>query len=128
MSRIEFERIAERNWVPLQLAGDTKPDWMANIPTEITPRVMASGCFIDPRIVECEGITYSGVIGGLDIFRCDHKDLEKGYPINKDHYIIVIDPQNENTLLVHGPFRDNEHWLRNLPNLPDNIEVLYPEE
>ena len=124
MSKAEFTKIAERKWVPMILIGDGRPEWMKNIPDDRVEYVLASGTFIDPRIVELNGITYSGVIGGMDIYRQDKNDLSKGYPINKDHYIIVLDPQENNALLVHGPLKDSEHWLRKSPSLPDDIVVI----
>jgi hypothetical protein len=128
MSRSEFEKIAERRWVAVLLIGDGRPDWMKSIPEDKLDMVLASGTFIDPRIVELKGVTYSGVVGGMDIYRQDVNDAEKGYPINKDHYIIVLDPNNDNALLVNGPLKDNEHWLAQSPNLPDDILVIESTE
>ena len=128
MSKSEFAKIAERQWVPLLLIGDGRPDWMKGIPEEKLDTVLISGAFIDPRIVEHDGVTYSGVVGGMDIYRQDKKDIEKGYPINKDHYIIVLDLKNDNALLVNGPLKDNEHWLEESPHLPDDIIVIESTE
>ncbi|MCZ7550954.1 MAG: hypothetical protein M5U11_17645 [Anaerolineales bacterium] len=128
MSKTEFAKIAERKWVPTLLIGDGRPNWMLGIPDEKLAMTLASGTFIDPRIVEHDGITYSGVVGGMDIYRHDTNDVSKGFPINKDHYIIVLDPANDNALLVNGPLKDNEHWLGNLPNLPENIIIIESTE
>ena len=124
MNKAEFAKVAERKWVAVLLIGDGRPDWMKGIPEEKLDKVLISGAFIDPRIVEHDGITYSGVVGGMDIYRQDANDIDKGYPINKDHYIIVLDPHNDNALLVNGPLKDNEHWLQESPNLPDDIVVI----
>lgn len=124
MRKAEFAKIAERQWVPVLLIGDGRPDWMKGIPEGKLETVLASGTFIDPRIVEHGGITYRCVVGGIDIYRQDAKDVEKGYPINKDHYIIVLDPKNDDALLVSGPLKDNEHWLEQSPSLPDEIVVI----
>lgn len=128
MNKAEFEKIAERQWVPVRLIGDGMPAWMRGIPAEKCPLVLASGTFIDSRIVEHDGITYSGVVGGMDIYRYDEKDVQRGYPINKDHYFIVLDPENDDALLVYGPLKDNEHWLGELPMLPDNITIIESSE
>ncbi len=124
MTTAEFAKVAERKWVPVLLIGDGRPDWMQGIPEEKLDMVLISGAFIDPRIVEHDGITYSGVVGGMDIYRQDINDIDKGYPINKDHYIIVLDPTNDNALLVNGPLKDYEHWLQESPNLPEDIVVI----
>lgn len=120
----EFIPIAERTWVPVVLVGDARPDWMKGIPEDRVELVLASGTFIDPRIVEANGVTYSGVVGGIDIYRSDEKDVDKGYPFNKDHYIIVRNPAQEEFLLVAGPIKDDAHWLDKLPELDPEIEVL----
>lgn len=128
MSKAEFAKIAERKWVAVLLIGDGRPDWMKGIPEDKLDKVLASGTFIDPRIVEHDGVTYSGVVGGMDIYRQDANDAEKGFPINKDHYIIVIDPTNDSALLVNGPLKDNEHWLEKSPNIPENITIIESTE
>lgn len=124
MPKFEFQKIADRQWVPVRLIGDGRPNWMKNIPADKTEYILASGTFIDPRIVELNGITYSGVIGGMDVYRHDENDVSKGYPINKDHYIIILDPKEDNALLVYGPLIDNEHWLEESPDVPDDIVVI----
>lgn len=129
MPRKEFNKIADRDWVPVMLIGDGKPSWMMGIPEDKVDFILASGAYLNPVIAELNGITYEDAIGGIDIYRYDQKDVAKGFPINKDHYILVVDPHEDNALLIHGPLRDNEHWLRQLPNLPGDIEVIeYSEE
>ena len=124
MVKKEFEQIAERQWIPVVFAGEGKPQWMRRIPKEKVELVLASGIFNDPRIIEESGVTYSGLVGGIDIYRYDQNDEERGYPINKDHYVIILDQDNDDALLVHGPLRDHEHWISRLPDLPEGIVVI----
>ena len=125
MTKNEMIAATERPWVPSVLIGDARPGWMARIPEEKLGLVLISGSFIDPRIVEANGITYSGVVGGMDIYRYDEKDVEKGYPFNKDHYIIFHDQESDDALMVTGPIKkENDHWFAELPELPSEIEVL----
>lgn len=124
MSKQEFANVAERQWVPVVLSGEGCPQWMRGIPKDIVGLVLASGIFNDPELIEKSGVTYSGLVGGIDIYRYDKKDEARGYPINKDHYVIILDQDNDDALLVHGPLRDNEHWISRLPNLPDGIVVI----
>ncbi len=42
--------------------------------------VLASGNFNDPRVIEEKGVTYSGIIGGFDIYRYDQNDEAQEYP------------------------------------------------
>lgn len=77
MSKAEFVNITERKWVPALLIGNGRPDWMSGIPEEKLAMVLASGTFIDPIIIEHDGITYSGVVGGMDIYRHDATAFSK---------------------------------------------------
>ena len=124
MSQQEFANVAERQWVPVVLSGECCPQWMRGIPKDIVGLVLASGIFNDPELIEESGVTYSGLVGGIDIYRYDKKDEARGYPINKDHYVIILDQDNDDALLVHGPLRDHEHWIYQLPNLPEGIVVI----
>ena len=125
MTKDEFIEVAERQWVPVKLVGDARPNWMRRIPEEKLELVLISGSFIDPRIIEANGITYSGVVGGMDVYRYDEKDVDKGYPFNKDHYIVFRDPENNDALLVAGPIKKPEdHWFSELPENKPNIEIL----
>ena len=124
MSKQEFATVAERQWVPVVLSGEGCPQWMRGIPKDIVGLVLASGIFNDPELIEESGVTYSGLVGGIDIYRYDKKDEARGYPINKDHYVIILDQENDDALLVHGPLRDHEHWISQLPDLPEGIVVI----
>lgn len=128
MSKQEFANVAERQWVPVVLSGESCPQWMRGIPKDIVGLVLASGIFNDPELIEESGVTYSGLVGGIDIYRYDKKDEARGYPINKDHYVIILDQENDDALLVHGPLRDHEHWISQLPDLPEGIVVIDSSE
>ncbi len=124
MTKDEFEQVANLKWVPAVLLGEGRPNWTRGIPKEKVRLVLASGTYNDPRVIEEYGKTLSGVVGGIDIFRYDSADVSEGYPINKDHYIIILDEDNNDALLVLGPYKDNEHWVSRLPDLPDSIVVI----
>jgi len=124
MDKKEFEQIAERQWIPIVLAGEGRPQWMRGIPKEMVGLVLASGIFNDPRVIEERGVTYSGLVGGIDIYRYNKNDDPLGYPTNKDHYVIILDQDNDDALLVHGPLRDHDHWISQLPDLPEGIIVI----
>jgi hypothetical protein len=128
MSKKEFDKVANRSWVPVMLSGEGRPNWIRGIPDDKVEFILASGTYIDPRLVELNGITYSGAVGGMDVYRYDENDVSIGYPINKDHYILVLDPKEDNALLVHGPLKDHEHWISQLPELPDGIEIIEDSE
>lgn len=124
MPKKEFDQVANRSWVPVMLSGEGRPNWIRGIPEDKVGFILASGTYIDPRILEMNGITYSGAVGGMDVYRYDENDVSRGYPINKDHYILVLDPKEDYALLVHGPLKDHEHWISRLPELPEDIEII----
>jgi hypothetical protein len=128
MSKQEFATVAERQWVPVVLSGEACPRWMRGIPQKIVRLVLASGTFNNPKVIEERGVTYSGLVGGIDIYRYDQNDESLRYPINKDHYVIILDQDNDDALLVHGPLRDHEHWISQLPDLPEGIVVIDSSE
>ena len=124
MTKDEFIQVVDREWVPVVLIDNARPDWMKNIPEDTVDLVLASGTFIDERTIKAHGITYSGVVGGIDIFRSDEKDVDIGFPFNKDHYIVMRHPHQDELLLVAGPIKDDSHWLAKLPNLDPGIDIL----
>jgi len=128
MPKKEFDKVANRSWVPVMLSGEGRPNWIRGIPDDKVKFILASGTYIAPRLVELNGITYSGAVGGMDVYRYDENDISRGYPINKDHYILVLDSKEDNALLVHGPLKDHEHWISQLPDLPDGIEIIEDSE
>jgi len=124
ITKREFTPIANRQWVPVMLVGDGRPDWMRCIPNDVVQLVLASGTCIDPRMAEIAGKNIFDVVGGMDVYRYDKDDERKGFPINKDHYLIVRNPDTDDALLVLGPRKDHNHWLEKLPELSPNIEII----
>ena len=124
MLRREFSAIAKRDWMPVTLAGESVPYWMRGIPESRRIAIYASGSFGDSRSVIADGNSYSDVIGGIDVFRFDKKDQPKGFSVNQDHYIVVIDPAQDDMLLVVGPIEDDHRWLDKMPEVKPSI-VIY---
>jgi hypothetical protein len=118
MRKEEFSELIQRHqWAPRRLAQSQYPDLFKNIPREKVLWVAISGSF--------EDIRDEGRIGGVSIFRYDESNLEKGYPLNKDQYYVLLDDENSNYVVVEGPFKDHEHWLACLPQWLMNAEC-YP--
>lgn len=124
MTEAEFKEVAERKWGPVVLMPEARPDWMKAIPEDRLLRVMASGSLSDPLALGDGSSTPNGVAGGFDIFRLDKRDEQLGFPVNKDHYIVITDRRNEGMLLVVGPDKDDDHWLSALAGLGPDVEVL----
>jgi hypothetical protein len=109
MSKAEIEKLIRRyKWAPRLLAESQYPELFKNIPKEKVSYMAVSGSFNDVRGED--------IIGGIDVFRRGQKDSEKGIPLKKDHYTIIIDNENLNFVIVKGPFRDHEHWLSTPPD------------
>jgi hypothetical protein len=62
-------------------------------------------------------------MGGIDVFR-DSRNHPEPVDWNKDHYVIVKNPTNEDALLMYGPLKDNGHWINEIPNRLKNVEIL----
>lgn len=123
MSVAEFTAVAQGNWVPYNVTEAPRPEWTRNIPEERVSLILASGSWIPAQVVNDYGRTFSEVIGGIDLYRSDEQDAAKGYKYNKDHYIVMRHPTNDERLLIDGPNKDDEHWINELPE-DSEIEVL----
>jgi len=92
--------------------------------------VYGSGTYYDMRIVQLGEEVIPYVVAGYDVFRYDEKDEEKGYPINKDHYIVISDTTSDERFLVLGPEKvEGDHWFTELPKEHPEIEITeFPGE
>ncbi len=69
------------------------------------------------------------VVAGYDVFRYDSNDEIKGYPINKDHYIVLNNTNSDDKYLVVGPIEGDHQWLAELPKIHPEIEITeLPED
>lgn len=87
------------------------PSWLRRF-----DHVYASGDSI-ARCEAWEGLTFENVVGGIDVFRLDPKDYHRGVRFNKDHYVVT----SGGVLVALGPFKDDDHWL---PDLPEGLRSL----
>ena len=119
ITKAEFRLIKERNWQSVKLTYDSLPEWMKAIPVPQRAHVYASG---GSKIKFNE--RYEGYeVGGMDVFR-DAKDHPEPVNWNKDHYVIISNPETNDSLLMYGPFKDQEHWINDIPNRLKNVEIL----
>ena len=82
------------------------------------------------RIVQLGEEVIPYVVAGYDVFRYDEKDEAKGYPVNKDHYIVFRDTTSDERFLVIGPEKiEGDHWFKELPKEHPEIEITeFPDE
>jgi hypothetical protein len=130
MSKDELRLVQERNWIPVSFAGAALPSWLSGVPEEKLLAVYGSGTYYDMRIVQLGEEVIPYVVGGYDVFRYDEKDAAKGYPVNKDHYIVIKDTTSDERFFVLGPEKvEDDHWFRELPNEHPEIEITeFPGE
>ena len=123
MPSYEFEEVLSREGNPVRLVGGAIPRWAQNIPHEILAYVFASGtqtvppttAYRSPRIPSGE------LIGGIDVYRMAPDDPVE---FNKDWYAVLRCNGDSSVLSVDGPFKDEEHWLDDVPERLQGLEVL----
>lgn len=116
----QFEDVMGREWRPVELRGDSIPDWAQGLPESIRHSIMASGTKLSGSSYSSETIPSGEIIGGIDVYRNAPDDP---VDLNKDWYAVVVIPGDDSLLLVDGPFKDAEHWLDELPQRLKGIEV-----
>jgi hypothetical protein len=115
MARTEFSDVQDRDWTPVELAGEAVPRFLSGIPRSVAYRFLASG--------QHNYATEGALIGGIDVYRQAPDDP---VALNKDWY--AVRAGGDATLRVEGPFKDLEHWLDEVPERYDGIDVLGSKE
>lgn len=118
-----YKGVFNSNYTPLELHPNLYPKFVKSIPSEKLHRVYISGSY-EPAEPGAGLATISGetLIGGMDVYRHAPEDPKQ---YNKDWYAIFRDQTDERVLLFQGPFKDNEHWLDELPERLKNAEIYY---
>jgi hypothetical protein len=124
MVKKEFQAVFDRMWTRVDLTL-ARPAWMENTPVTLC---LASGSNVHPLRTEVQGRIFEDVVGGIDVLRYDPADQTYGFYLNKDHYVVVLDLASDDYLLVHGPFKDHEHWLKGIPERFKGVEILVYDE
>jgi len=119
----EFRPIMQKKWLPVELLYDTLPCWMKKVPESQRCHVYASGSSVGISSKQFEGYE----VGGFDVFRDARNHPEHTrYQVNwnKDHYVVIRDPEKNDMLLMYGPIKDHEHWINKIPERLKNVEIL----
>jgi len=106
----EFSDIQARNWTPVEFVGDAVPEFLSGVPRHVAFRFLASGE---------NNAADSALVGGIDVYR---RAPDDPVALNKDWYAVRANA--DGVLRVHGPIRDAEHWLDEVPRRYEGIEVL----
>ena len=115
MTKAEFDEIMKKDLVPIEVLSADRPNWAKGIPDEKLFAVFASGSADTPATLQ----NVPNQVGGFDIFRNAEPIDRVNY--NRDHYMVVLDPSNENQLWVLGPYKadpkrpEEKHHTDDLP-------------
>lgn len=121
MPEAEFEEVMKREWQFVQLADGSTPSWLQGLPAEKRAKVMASGTQMPGVSYSSETVPSGQLIGGFDVYR-NAPDDPVDY--NKDWYAVVKGPETDTMLLIDGPFKDDEHWINDIPERFKGAEVF----
>jgi hypothetical protein len=119
----EIKEILQFMWIPVQVPQSKWPIWMRSIPEYIINSVYASGCLSLPLEFnyKSDQVYSVALVGGFDIYRNSPDDPVE---LNKDWYALLQHSDYQCVILVDGPFKDEEHWLNEVPNRLKNAPIL----
>lgn len=118
----QFHEIQKRKWEPVKLIGDAIPDFLMSAPEGLIHSVYASGTVISEHLYN-ETLTLGNHIGGIEVYRNAPDDPVN---LNKDVYAVFANTENDLMLLVYGPMKDKEHWIDEIPDRLDGVDILLP--
>jgi hypothetical protein len=116
----DFNIVFAEDWKPVVLKGEAMPAFARAIPDAIRCCIIASGQYINTRPYSSRLVSSGYLVGGMDIYRHAPDDP---VPLNKDWYAIVSS-DDPDVLVVDGPYKDNEHWLSNIPSRYQGAKVI----
>lgn len=117
----QFTAVMEREWMPVQLMGAAIPEFLHQIPENRLHSVYGSATTLPSTAYSEPKIPSALLLGGIDVYRYAPDDPVE---LNKDWYAVVTMPNSESMLLVMGPFKDEEHWLDEIPERLKGAEIL----
>lgn len=119
----EFEQVMQRKWIPVILEESALPSWAKGIPQSVLAATLASGTLPTEasQTYSTKQIHSGQLIGGMDIYRHAPDDP---VPLNKDWYAVIAHPSDPTMLLVDGPQKDAEHWLKSISKRCAGLEIL----
>lgn len=120
ISTKDFNVVFAEDWEPVVLEGEAVPDFARTIPDTIRCCIIASGEYSTARLYSSRLVPSGYLVGGMDIYRHAPDDP---VPLNKDWYAIVSSADPD-VLVVDGPYKDNEHWLSEIPSRYQGAKVI----
>jgi hypothetical protein len=119
----DFSFVFTKNWTPVKLDDKTTPQLLRGIPPDKVYGIYASGQAPEnPELLTAARVRVEFItVGGIDVFR--RAEARDGVRFNKDHYEVVVDPDDHQHLGIVGPLKDADHWSDDLPSHLRHFEV-----
>lgn len=124
LSREQFQEVLTLNWKPVELTGSAIPDFLKGAPDGLIHSVYASGTVISEHLYG-EPFILGNHLGGIEVYRNAPDDP---VDFNKDVYAVFANTNNDLKLLVLGPLKDKEHWINEIPDRLDGVDILLPPD
>ena len=122
LSRNQFQEVLKLNWKPVKLTGGAIPNFLKSAPDGLIHAVYASGTVISEYLYD-KSLMLGNHIGGIEVYR---NALDDPVNFNKDVYAVFANTDNDLKLLVLGPIKDREHWINEIPDRLDGVDILLP--
>ena len=107
----EFAPTQDHDWAAVEVAQPF--GMLRNVPTGMQHRLLASGQHNYADELRQQRI------GGFDVYRHAPEDRVR---FNKDHYDVY--PGADGQLRVEGPFKDDEHWIDDVPERYRGVAIV----
>ena len=124
LSRSQFQEVLKLNWKPVKLTGNTIPDFLKGMPEGLVHSIYASGTVISEHLYG-KPLILGNHIGGIEVYRNAPDDPVN---LNKDVYAVFANTGDDLKLLVLGLDRDKEHWVNEIPDRLDGVDILLPPD
>ena len=124
LSRSQFQEVLKLNWTPVKLTGSMVPDFLKSAPEGLIHSVYASGTVISEHLYG-EPLKLGNHIGGIEVYRNAPDDPVN---FNKDVYAVFVNASDDLKFLVLGLNKDKEHWINEIPDRFDGVNILLPPD
>jgi hypothetical protein len=94
---------------------------MTGIPDSVLHSIYASGGPFPGLPYTDSDLSAARLVGGIDVYRNAPDDP---VAFNKDWYAVLALSDTDSMLFVRGPIYDTDHWLDQIPDRLENVEVL----
>ncbi len=109
LSPDDFEALRITSWTSGVEVVSSSLQITRGIPADRLVRVLASGCFDEPRAVSGLPYPLPNVVAGIEVIRFDARDSALGWPYNVDCYFLTL-VSGTSAARFWGPYALDGHW------------------